>query len=793
MMTDNMRFAKKILLPLLGLMLVATQMACSKQMDGDVTPASSGDMYGIELNLAIDNSELTSISLRATEVGDLDQSVYGSDPLNENKVKTIDLLFFNGDQLVGHFDNNKVQELSVEGNIHKVRVSVRNKTDYAGKNLTVVAIVNTTVDLSGITSLSLLKSTVQEDQISLLNPFPATPQTSFLMDGQGSSGTIKWDVTNTVYTVPTNIELRRAAAKIRVRVDNIEISDFQNGIETKYIIVGEPQIAIFRGVRNTSLLSGNAVPVAKQQWANSEYRPMAQKSFPQISEITAGDYWTALPFYVYENDWSNAGELVNQDSSTGTTSASSKETYVQIKLSLYPVGKTPADAKEYFYVLPVNYRDIADGKQVKRNHLYDIFTTINQLGSLDEKLPLELESNIAIEPWPEPTVIDGSALEANYLVVMEQDVIMPNITTRKIMFRSNKPVIVTKISETFIYYDEYGILQTVDANEATLSTGTEYINGTVTVNAPIPLNYLPRTIEFKIKQEDKNAVAPLETTVKVTQYPPMYVTGKKSPGLYSKDPQTTTKDTSGNTIHADFRQHTPFGNAANGVNDVFFRVTNIAPRPGTILGDPVGDDGRTKTDEQSNKIVSPEFIFASQYGMSPPLPQSNGEEAVLNRIDSESFISGYGPFSSLYPSVHPYLNYNGVYSGPYGTTLWQIGTSAEDRCYNYFEGDYGTDGTYKEVYIATDKKPYSRQVKKTFKYKGRWRLPTLAELAIIDKMQDDSNSKIKSLLTGADYWSGRTDYTHRLANNAPYLFGGSNATYVRCVFDTWKLPNRAPY
>lgn len=62
-----------------------------------------------------------------------------------------------------------------------------------------------------------------------------------------------------------------------------------------------------------------------------------------------------------------------------------------------------------------------------------------------------------------------------------------------------------------------------------------------------------------------------------------------------------------------------------------------------------------------------------------------------------------------------------------------------------------------------------------------WRLPTEAEIKLVDELQHDPNSAVKSIMTGKFYWDARDE------NGATRLQGGSGGSsyraYVRCVRD----------
>lgn len=101
------------------------------------------------------------------------------------------------------------------------------------------------------------------------------------------------------------------------------------------------------------------------------------------------------------------------------------------------------------------------------------------------------------------------------------------------------------------------------------------------------------------------------------------------------------------------------------------------------------------------------------------------------------------------------------------------------------------DGVYEENYVYSyygQQYWTTRSVNKTFKYKGRWRMPTAAELKYIDYIQDAPTSSVKSILWGKDYWSAETGKAYNLTGNV--YTNNVTVAPVRCVFDTYKLTNK---
>ena len=128
-------------------------------------------------------------------------------------------------------------------------------------------------------------------------------------------------------------------------------------------------------------------------------------------------------------------------------------------------------------------------------------------------------------------------------------------------------------------------------------------------------------------------------------------------------------------------------------NNVFNRVTSKVPTGAFLIGNPVDANGLTKSDAASNNMVSPEFIIATQYGMSFAVPQKDGGETqYLN----PTYASGYGPYAvpSLYPD-NP--TYNATKPAGEQTYYYKSYTHAQNRCFNYFEGSMVPMGSIQNI------------------------------------------------------------------------------------------------
>ncbi|MGR4859360.1 fimbrial protein [Bacteroides pyogenes] len=776
-------------------LLLCLFIACSNENDIPENPVLPEGAKGIVVNLEIKkNNAPRAIPTRAPKYEDGNKY----DALNEDKIESLKVFFFHEDGTI----HSQPQKTFREGLKLTIVVPYEKINEYENKKLNIVVVANydTSVSLDGIRSLDELKAKIQTT--SDLNPHPEKAQEKFLMDGMVSSETIKWAANTIIYAVPETLGLYRAAAKIRLRIQEVAVKNTENGSTVEYQMVGQPEVKLVHYTETSSLIKGIPYPVKPEEWKITEYRKMNWKKYDgYINPTKTGEEQNLFlaashPFYAYENDWNK--EDKGED-----------ETYMIVMIK-FKAGS--GEAKPYYYRIPVNYRfptgemteeQKAGLRKIERNHLYDIVSSVKVLGSEDEGEPVNLEANIAIQPWKDSDLIDGDIKNAHFLVVKEHHPLMPNIADREVVYYSDLPVTV-KIDKTeYRYYDKSGnLIEVIDYG----STGTNFDGTTVEANEESPLrkylkvhhkiphNYVPFQIYFTVTQvmPENEQGTPLSVQVHVTQYPPKYVTGQKSPGFKPNEGEAGRP-------YADFRFQDPLGaialNPISGkeepqTNDVFYKITTIVNEGDEVIGDPTDSDGRTKKDAISNRIVSPEFILASQHGMSIPIQQYSGESTYPR---FSTFGPGYGPLSlKRFPEKDPYYppstNYDNINSQQ---PVYKAYKDAGDRCYNYFEGEYGMDGVYEENYVYSyygQQYWTTRSVNKTFKYKGRWRMPTAAELKYIDYIQDAPTSSVKSILWGKDYWSAETGKAYNLTGNV--YTNNVTVAPVRCVFDTYKLTNK---
>ena len=221
-------------------------------------------------------------------------------------------------------------------------------------------------------------------------------------------------------------------------------------------------------------------------------------------------------FYSYENDW---------------TLDSKKEPWVLLKVKLKLKNSQSVIITTY-YKVRLNYLNASSTDpqlafKLMRNKIYELGVNLYALGSPDPELPLDLTCNFRILDWTTKQ-IDVSIDNYKYLVVFEDQVDMYNIVSRDIKYASNMDVKIANIQAYYYEYDSKGgkekkPISSTDTSFPKISLDKQ--KSSVNINASIPVNYVPKEIEFDVQTI---GTPQLFQKVKVTQYPPIYVTAEWS-------------------------------------------------------------------------------------------------------------------------------------------------------------------------------------------------------------------------------------------------------------------------
>lgn len=689
---------------------------------------------GEYLSLCLQVSGESKATVRATEPGE--------DTQNENMVTTADVFIFeDGGNNRVHYqrlsNNNSGSTLAGSDQPLSLR-----KKDVEGKTLDIYVIANyPDVDLANIQTLDELKAKSFEQDF-ICNTTSNNKENSFLMDGK------TLNVTNLGNSIPT-ITLKRAAAKIRIKItagtDPINYTD-ENGVKHDNATISFSLSTEDNNKRNfhkkivnyasaTSLLADAGL-------LDVEYRNL--KSSEEYVVFGAEDgkeegtkIWTAL-LYSYANSWSSTDLVTGADLQ--------HETYVLLNIPVvikYNDGNENIEKVQYpnYYRVPLGDRN---GGTLERNHLYDITAVVNALGSSVENTPVQLKNTwLQVHDWGAETINVGSD-DASYLEVNKTELLLNNIEEdNSIEFFSSSPVSVRVSAVT--YTDKYGVIKEITKDGTSYPDGKTYyptvdepttLTGALQLHSELLIN-VPKFFTIIVENRDG-----LSKTIQVTQYPLEYITSTQ--GWYSTRDDLESYDTE--TIEHD-------GKTVYNVDQNKESIFNF----GAKYVESVDKDGKSTIYKYNYKENDGKYTLEN--GKIQPSDNARIYHVQITAASAEYRIG--------YPQIDEdgYTakgNDNAELVSPSFMIASQLGTTdatdSEDEVRKHCEKYIEVEGN-KDSYVVYDD----------------WRLPTPAELDIIAKFQNNSNSAVNEILVSKEYWS---------SNGKHSVEGGkSEGTRVRCVRD----------
>lgn len=330
-----------------------------------------------------------------------------------------------------------------------------------------------------------------------------------------------------------------------------------------------------------------------------------------------------------------------------------------------PAVITPIDLEDHTYSLELNPKESATTHTngLVHGNLYDV------VGKIDMKT-YRVEYTWTLLPWnTRVREVSVDIVDPAFLVIADLEIIMPNVTSISTLFSSSSPVTISNIKT------ENGSQFQDTSCEITPSPGN---SGTITISTDaVPHNFVPKYIYFTVTNEEG-----LNEDVKVTQYPPLYITnytskkdadagsGQTNSNMYIfnsiiadyrgiKDPTDLNYSYRDETIAKDMakyiREHAVLGYPET--KDVSFTYVRSRKNGSTESSVYVGKAVPcTDESEDNNYRISPRFVLASQ----------NGTNTGKNEQSSKEFCAGY---------IEESNNQNDFTSHQYGD--WRVPTKAE--------------------------------------------------------------------------------------------------------------------
>lgn len=614
------------------------------------------------------SSAQLSLRLAVQEIRSLRATEPGVDKLNENKIESLQILFYKGGKLYW-----SVSPAPTDNGNYSIPIPEDKQQGFDGTSEYNVYVVTNMTFTAPDAEGDLAKIAVTESVAEL-------PNAKFVMQGKTSK---QINLKSAEGKKLGTVELRRVASKLRI-TPTVAVEGYALDGDIQIKLVG----AIDRGYLTAEEVADGATAIAYTDRATQDKQPQL--------------------FYSYYNEWSSDDQAP----------------YYLLTVPLKKEGGTTAVNNYYRVALT------AEGSHFTANKLYDLKLGIHKLGSTTPEEPVAITGTLSILDWK--TLEDEYDLPAaNYLEVSEREAHMFNITEYTITYQTSKKPVEYEILEASFSYVNGATGKPV--TEKILTSSNQYPKVTVDdasnqikIVSNLPINNIPKKIRIKVS----NGITELDKEVTVYQYPSLFITnteGTKS----SRRPDGTLQNSGLN-------------------NKSIYRITVQNPPADMILGFPPREqtyfyksrngsvahsDHTTKRDAETARMVSPSFELASQLGATPPTWSYN-----------KTFSNGR----------------NRYYYEDYDYDFWG----------NQFEVNTAlcNCATYTETRIV-------KGVEVTL---SDWRLPTEAEIRLIDQLQNDPNSAVKSIMTGGYYWSAKSDAAIRLQGGSG---GSATQAPTRCVRD----------
>ena len=662
----------------------------------------------------------------------------GTTDWNENLVATADVFFFDADNdALVHYQRIEGQSIQTSG---EVALSLRKDEVQTGTYDIYVIANYTGASLSGVQTVEQLK----ECTMTTTFKFPTQAngyEDSFLMDGK------KENVSGSalIGDTPVGIDLARAAAKIRVKINYGTAQD--GTVYAPATTEGAPKKRMMNYARVSTLLTeAEALTTAEERGLQS------MASYQDVTDNEA-------VFYSYANEWSFNPESSQVDLYN--------ESYILLNLPVMVTkpGEDPVTRYPNYYRVSLN--NGTGVQSLERNHFYDISVTVAANGSGEETVPVELEGKLQVQDWEGVDINVGNE-NAEFLEVNEEHIRINNANEdNSLMFYSSSVVTSIVVSDVK-YVDKFGVERPITEAGGDYPQGSIYyptvnwnrseVEGAVTIKS-VELINVPKTFTLTITNDDG-----LSKTVYVEQYPLEYITSTQ--GWYS------WKDTYYVWVSSGW-----IGGSYQDVEGSTYETY----REGGYVSDDFFD---SKVVTSYNTSTGSSSLYYYEWRNSSA-EHASATSRVQGNNNARMYYVHITTASSEYKLGYPKMTADGITDGgddnasvvsPAFMIASQLGSvqsghiddveTAATHCARYGEatGVVWTSNNWGQATANYD----------NIKYYDDWRLPTEAELRIIARFQRTANSAIDVVLGGRNYWS---------ASGSINLGQGDSGTYLRCVRD----------
>lgn len=716
------------------------------------------------------------IPMNETIVLDLSSGVTRADIMDDNPTESfvnhIDVIIF--DDNAGSPDVMRSYGRYTVNNASRLTLSDRRSSFEAAAPYHVYLIANSNLSEADFASVEYytdfvgMKQTDRNLHLTGLTGVAAAPK-YFLMDAKAGNGTVVLNNGNIADNTELTANLRRAAAKVVVKITagpDVKFADFdetENGELISdgglYYIRNLPyQAFLLAEARADDTIDANVVEVRNTDPGYDGHFIWNPENDNQNASLVT---------YVYPNSWST--DIINNETCA----------VVNLPLIYTPDGGEPVEHHNSWYKI-----HLTGEKVFRRNNYYEVNVEINRPGAISETVPVDLEDlRFEVEKWGEQEIKVGGDDKPKYLMVNREQMEMHNIAvdSKTLEFASSSPVVITV--ENVYYYNKFG--QKTSVSPRITGTTDGGIAGNITVNSPVPTNNAIRYFTLVVRNQDG-----LTERVEVTQYPLEYITNTQGYYSYRSDFYNHDSTPSAPTRY-DFRGDSYVSaswntdrnswsySSSNGSNSGYFFRSKVA-----VLSTNNLYAGKSNLYYYSWAAAYNSASFATMNTLYKSA--SDDEDPGNARMYHVQITSTSNEYTLGIPKRDSVTDYtlsdqeNSRLVSPSFMIASQLGatSSTSYTTSTYISRAKSHCSQYVETYFDDKNENGKWDNGETIHHLDDWRLPTEAEIAIIVKFQT-SSEVMDVVLAGANYFC---------ASPRGYVATGvdsGSSIYTRCIRDVY--------
>lgn len=330
----------------------------------------------------------------------------------------------------------------------------------------------------------------------------------FLMDGCAYMGESEPSTASAIViaqekitdTIELNVMLRRAAAKVVVKLLASEAIEFSNTIEG-----ATPGYYVRNAPYTTRVMADGAVRQCEELETTHE---TMSPYYKWITDSEGNITSVEITLYILSHTWQT------NDSFSYATN---------LLVDIPALYNSELNGARIVKPHPNNYYQVPMSRDFvfERNHYYEVTANIHAPGAEDFSEPVIIDDlKYSVHPWTEHTIDIGGEVGPEYLKVNLDELKMFNTDTdsTSLLFSSSSPVTIT-VADSY-YIDKFGIRQNISASTYRISGTTDdgAISGNITVHSTLPTNNTIRYFTLIVTNETGQ-----EERVLVEQFPLVYV------------------------------------------------------------------------------------------------------------------------------------------------------------------------------------------------------------------------------------------------------------------------------